>query len=152
MPLESRHLLTIDMTLHPTIEVGATPIGTRRIFTVSGGRFMGERMCGDVLPDGSSDWLTVGADGAARQNVRLILRADDGSLILMTYQGVRHASADVNARVARDEIVSRADYYLRTTPTFETAAPQHDWLNRIVTVAIGERRADGVSYEVFEIL
>ena len=54
--------------------------------------------------------------------------------------------------MACGDSVERVDSYLRTTPTFETAAPEHAWLNRIVTVAIGERRADGVSYEVFEIL
>jgi len=152
MSLDSRHLFTIDMSLHPTIEIGATPVGTRRIFTVSGGHFTGDRIRGEVLTAGSSDWLLVGADGAARQDVRLILRADDGALILMTYRGVRHASADINARVARGEAVERTDYYLRTTPIFETAAPEHAWLNNIVTVAIGERRPNGVRYEVFEIL
>jgi hypothetical protein len=152
MPLNSRHLFDVDMTLHPTIEVGVTPAGTRRVFTVSGGRFTGDRIRGDVLPDGSSDWLVVGADGAARQDVRLILRADDGAVILMTYRGVRHASADVNERVSRGESVERTDYYLRTTPMFETASPEHAWLNKIVSVAIGERRPNGVRYEVFEIL
>jgi hypothetical protein len=152
MPLLSQHLFTIHMTLNPTIEVGDTPHGTRRIFTVSGGRFSGDRVRGEVLPEGSSDWLLVGADGAARQDVRLILRTEDGALILMTYRGVRHASADVNARVARGERVEQTDYYLRTAPMFETSAAEYAWLNRIVSVGIGERRPDGVSYEVFEIL
>lgn len=152
MPLESRHLFTLTMTLHSIIEVGATPAGMRRVFTVAGGRFAGDRVSGDVLPDASSDFLLIGADGAARQDVRLVLRADDGALILMTYRGVRHASDEVNARVARGEIVEREAYYLRTTPIFETAAPQHSWLNRLVSVAVGERSASGVSYEIFEIL
>jgi hypothetical protein len=48
--------------------------------------------------------------------------------------------------------VEQTDYYLRTAPMFETSAAEYAWLNRIVSVGIGERRPDGVSYEVFEIL
>ena len=150
--LRSRHLFTIDMTLPPVLEMGSTPAGTRRVFIVSVGRFTGDRLKGDVLPDASSDLLLVGSDGAARLDVRLVLRTDDGALILMTYRGVRHASPEVQARIARGERVPGTDYYLRTAPFFETSAPAYAWLNKIVSVAIGERHDQGVTYEVFEIL
>ena len=150
--LKSRHLLTITMKLPPTLELGATPAGTRRVFTVSSGQFSGERLRGEVLPQASSDLLLVRADGSSQQDVRLILRTDDGALILMTYRGVRHASQEVNERIARGEHVTSSDYYLRTVPFFETASGKYAWLNRIVSVAVGERQPDGVTYEVFEIL
>ena len=104
------------------------------------------------MPDASSDLLLVGSDGAARLDVRLVLRTDDGALILMTYRGVRHASPEVQARITRGERVPATDYYLRTAPFFETSAPAYAWLNKIVSVAIGERHDHGVTYEVFEIL
>ena len=110
------------MTLPPPLELGDTPAGQRRIFTVSAGQFAGERLQGEVLPQGSSDLLLVRADGSAQQDVRLILRTDDGALILMTYRGVRHASPEVNARIARGEQVAPTDYYLRTAPFFETSS------------------------------
>jgi hypothetical protein len=84
--------------------------------------------------------------------VRLLLRTDDDALILMTYRGVRHASQEVSARLARGEAVAPTDYYLRTAPFFETSSPRYEWLNKIVSVGVGERTADGVEYEVFEIL
>ena len=37
-------------------------------------------------------------------------------------------------------------------PLFETAAAKYDWLNRIVAVGIGHRRADGPVYSIFEVL
>ena len=49
----------------------------------------------------------------------------------------------------RDGVV---DYYLRTAPFFEASAPKYAWLKKIVSVAIGERTPDGVTYEVCEIL
>jgi hypothetical protein len=48
--------------------------------------------------------------------------------------------------------VPSTDYYLRTTPLFETGAPRYDWLNRIVAVGVGERLPQGARYEVFEVL
>lgn len=140
------------MKLAPTLELGATPAGTRRVFTVIGGEFAGDRLRGEVLPQASSDLLLVRFDGSAQQDVRLILRTEDGALVLMTYRGVRHASPEVNARIARREAVGPSEYYLRNAPFFETSSPKYAWCNLIVTVGIGERHPDGVSYEVFEIL
>jgi hypothetical protein len=152
LELKSRHLFTITMTLPPTLELGDTPVGQRRVFTVSDGQFAGDQLRGEVLPQASSDLLLVRTDGSSQQDVRLILRTDDGALILMTYRGVRHASPEVSARIARGEQVAPTDYYLRTAPFFETSSPKYAWLNQIVSVAVGERLADGVRYEVFEVL
>jgi hypothetical protein len=150
--LQSRHLFTITMKLPPTLDLGDTPAGNRRIFTVSGGQFAGERLRGEVLPQASSDLLLLRADRSYQQDVRLILRTVDSALILMTYRGVRHASAEVDARVARGERVAPTDYYLRTAPFFETSSADYAWLNKIVSIGVGEREPDGVKYEVFEIL
>jgi Protein of unknown function (DUF3237) len=150
--LRSRPLFTITMKLPPTLELGDTPAGTRRVFTVAGGTFTGDRLRGEVLAQGGSDLLLVRTDGSSQQDVRLLLCTDDGALILMTYRGVRHASAEVNARIARGEPVAPSEYYLRTAPFFETSSPTYTWLNKIVSIATGERTPDGVTYEVFEIL
>jgi hypothetical protein len=150
--LRPRPLFTITMKLPPVLELGDTPAGKRRVFTVAGGTFAGDRLRGEVLAQGSSDLLLVRADGSRQQDVRLLLRTDDGALVLMTYRGVFHASADVNARMARGEVVAPSEYYLRTAPFFETSSPTYAWLNKIVSIAVGERSPDGVTYEVFEIL
>jgi len=105
----SRPLFTITMKLPPTLEVGDTPAGNRRVFTAAGGTFAGDRLRGEVLAQGSSDLLLVRTDGSSQQDVRLILRTDDGALILMTYRGVRHASAEVNGRIARGEAVAPSE-------------------------------------------
>jgi hypothetical protein len=84
--------------------------------------------------------------------VRLPLQTHDGALILMTYRGIRHSSPEVAQRIARGENVPATDYYLRTAPFFENAAPAYDWLNRIVAVGMGERLPNGAAYDVFEIL
>jgi hypothetical protein len=150
--LQSNHLFTLTIKLQPTIELGDTPAGKRRIFAVTGGEFEGDKIRGTVMPIIGSDLLLVRADGSAQQDVRMLLKTDDGAMVLMTYRGVRHASDEVNARIARGEAVNGAEYYLRTAPFFETSSPKYAWINKIVSVGVGERRADAVVYEVYEIL
>ncbi|HET9315992.1 MAG TPA: DUF3237 domain-containing protein [Vicinamibacteria bacterium] len=150
--LRSRPLFTIRMTLHPMHELGQTPMGRRRIVPVREGTFEGDRLRGTVRTDAGGDWLLLRADGTYQMDVRLTLETDDGALVLMCYRGVRAASEEVSARIARGETVPASEYYLRSTPFFETSDPRYAWLNNLVAVGVGDRRPDGVSYEVFEIL
>jgi hypothetical protein len=150
--LRSQPLFNLQIQLHPFQELGLTPQGQRRIIPVSGGTFEGTRLRGIVLPHAGGDWLLVRGDGAFQQDVRLTLQTDDGALIYMSYRGVRHASAEVTARLALGERVDPSEYYLRTAPFFETAAEPYAWLNKVVAVGVGERRPDGAVYEVFEVL
>lgn len=147
-----RPLFTLHLELHPYQILGATPNGHRRIVPVSGGSFAGERLRGTVLPHAGSDWLLERADGSFQQDVRLTLSTDDGALIGMTYRGVRHSAPEVAARLARGEAVEPSEYYLRTAPFYETAAPAYAWLNKIVSISTGRRTASGVTYEVYEVL
>jgi hypothetical protein len=152
LSLQARPLFDLSIHLHPTIELGRTPAGGRRIFPVSGGSFEGDRLKGEVSPLIGSDLLLMRADGAFQQDVRLLLVTDDDAHILMTYRGVRRASAEVDQRLARGEIVDRSEYYLRTTPYFETSSERYGWINSIVAVAQGGRIPGGVHYEIYEIL
>jgi len=150
--LRSRPLFHIRMTLHPMHELGHTPMGRRRIVPVKDGTFEGDRLRGVVRTDAGGDWLLQRADGSYQMDVRLTLETHDGALVLMCYRGVRHASDDVSARIAAGETVPASDYYLRSTPFFETSDPRYTWLNHVIAVGVGDRRPDGVSYDVFEIL
>jgi hypothetical protein len=150
--LASRPLFTIQMSLHPLHDLGATPHGHRRVIPVSGGAFEGDRLRGSVLPHAGSDWLIERADGAFQQDARLGLQTDDGAVISMTYRGIRYSAPDVAARLARGEAVDHSEYYLRTAPFFETGAPRYAWLNTILAIGVGRRIPAGVIYDVFEIL
>jgi len=140
--------MRLDVRMAP---VGATPTTTRRIGFVFGGRFEGERLSGEVL-DGGSDWQSLRPDGSLLLNVRLVLKAHDGQLIAMTYQGLRRGPRDVIERLERGEDVDPASYYFRINPTFETASEKHGWLNGVLAVGLGHRYADGPVYNLFELL
>ena len=115
------------------------------------GFFEGDRLSGRVL-DGGSDWQTVRHDGTVRLNARLTLCTSDNALVSMMYQGVRHGPADVIARLESGETVDPKSYYFRTTTSFQTSAPQYDWVNRVIGLGIGHRLADGPIYSIFELL
>lgn len=151
MPLRSRLLFTMKLSVGALLTVGGPEGSARRIANVSGGTFDGERMRGNVLPDGT-DWQTLRGDGAVMLDARVVLKAHDGALIAMTYAGIRHGSPDVMERLTRGEHVDIGSYYFRIAPTFATSDPRYEWLNRIVAVGTGERLPGGPRYDVHEIL
>ena len=132
-------------------DVGETPYGRRRIATVTGGTFEGEEIQGTVLPSPGGDWLLLRRDGILMLNVRLTLKTDDGHLIYMRYEGMRHGPPWVIEQLNKGEKVDPNQYYFRTTPWFETASEKYRFLNRIVCVATGRRDPTGPVYEVFHI-
>src|SRR5258708_22771404 len=82
--LKSNHLFTLTIKLQPTIELGDTPPGKRRIFEVTGGEFEGDRIRGTIMPIICSDLLLVRADGSAQQDVRMFLKTDDEAIGAIT--------------------------------------------------------------------
>jgi hypothetical protein len=149
--VQTRPLFVMRLDVRKLQIVGPSPGAYRRVGAVFGGSFEGERLSGEVL-DGGSDWQTVRDDGATALDVRLILRTNDDVLISMTYRGIRHGPPEIIERIEKGEVVDPTTHYFRTAPFFETAAPKYDWINRVVAVGIGYRKADGPVYSVFEVL
>ena len=149
MKLQS--LFRAEITLAPAQELGATPLGRRRIIAITGGCFRGERLSGDVLA-GGADWQLTRADSVAELEARYTLQTTDGALIYVENRGYRHGPKEILERLAAGEAVDPSLYYMRTTPRFETGAPRYAWLNRVVCVAAGARRPAAVDLEVFEVL
>jgi len=132
------------------LSVGVTPLGERRIIPITGGRFEGEKLAGDVLP-GGADWQIVRSDGTALLEARYTLRTRDGALVYVRNRGVRSGPPEVLARLARGEAVDPASYYFRTVPQFETGAPPYAWLNDLVAVGSAARAAGAVTLDFFAV-
>ena len=143
-------LFKAEITLAAPQELGDTPMGRRRIINITGGRFHGERLSGRVLP-GGADWQVIRADGVADLDARYTFETRDGALIYVRNHGLRHGPPEVLKRLMAGEAVDPLTYYMRTTPTFETGDARYAWLNRIICVATGARRAAAVELEVFEV-
>jgi hypothetical protein len=150
--MNSRLLMMLLVEVSTPQNIGAVPRGTRRTAPLSGGRFEGPRLRGTVLPGGSADWQLLRADGVLELDLRATLQTDDGALIWMRSFGFRHGPPEVIAAIGRGEPVDPARYYFRITPRFETAHPTYAFLNRVVAVATGDRRAEGPVYTIHEVL
>jgi len=149
--LDLRPFCDLEIRLGAPLELGIALRGRRRIIPITGGTVSGARLQGAVLP-GGADWQTVFEDGTAQLEARYTLKIDDGALIDVTNYGYRHGPPDVLAALARGEPVDPQQYYMRTTPRFETGDPRHAWLNHTLFVATGARLPDAVRIIVFEIL
>ncbi|AMO22657.1 DUF3237 domain-containing protein [Ramlibacter solisilvae] len=150
--IRTRPLFEMRLQVPQIVDMGDTPLGRRRIATVTGGSFHGERLRGEVVGAPAGDWLLQRKDGVTVLDVRLLLRTDDGEHIYMSYRGVRHGPADVMARLAAGEPVDPGSYYFRIVPVFETAATQYEWINKIVAVGTGRREPSGPVYAIEELL
>lgn len=148
--VRTRPLFVLKEAVPPLFVVGQTPNGFRRIGVVPGGSFEGERLSGEVVS--GNDWQSVRTDSCIKLDVRLLLKTTDGALIVMTYTSLRAGSPDIIQKLDKGEHVDPASYYFRMIPIFETSAPQYDWINRIVSVGVGHRLADGPLYSIFEVL
>lgn len=149
--MDSRLLMTLKVLIVGTQRIGAVPHGTRVTALVGGGHFEGSRLRGRVLP-GAGDWTLLRADGVLELDLRLTLETDDGVRIHMTSFGLRYGPPDVIAAIARGESVDPSTYYFRTTPRFEVGHSKYAFLNRLLAVSSGDRRADGPTYTIDEIL
>jgi hypothetical protein len=152
--LETPPKLSLALVLHVKVgapmEVGTVPRGRRRIIPIEGGTFDGPNLRGTVL-SGGADWQIVRPDGVSELDTRYALKTDAGELIYIQNAGIRHAPADVTKKLLAGEDVDPALVYFRTVPTFETAAPNLQWLMRSIFVATGERHPNDVVIRVWKV-
>src|SRR5947207_13028729 len=108
--MDSRLLMTLQVAVVGVQKIGAVPHGTRVTAPIARGHFEGPRLRGKVLP-GGGDWTLLRGDGVLELDLRLTLETDDGALIHMTSDGLRHDAPGVAAGRARGETADPATYY-----------------------------------------
>jgi hypothetical protein len=62
MKPELEFVFELNGALEPSVTVGQTPHGLRRVVPISGGRFEGPAIRGTIVP-GGADWQVVRSDG-----------------------------------------------------------------------------------------
>jgi hypothetical protein len=112
--------MEIALTLGAPQTPGATPYGKRNLTPITGGRFEGPRIKGEVLQ--GADWQLLRADGVTTLEVEHMLKAEDGALIRVTNHGLAN-------------IAPGSAPYLRGALAFEAPIGPHDWLNKSVFLA-----------------
>jgi Protein of unknown function (DUF3237) len=130
--------------------LGITPTGERRYVPLSGGRVSGPELNGQIV-EGGVDWQWLRSDGVIEIAAHYVIRADDGGLIEVRSDGLRHGSAEVLAQLARGETVPRDAMYFRTAVRFTSGAAAWAHLNRVIAIACGAREARLVKLDLYRL-
>ncbi|WP_421838855.1 DUF3237 domain-containing protein [Novosphingobium sp.] len=150
MTIALEHVCDLVVELSAPHEMGAALTGTRRIIPIVGGTARGERINGRILNVGA-DWQTVQAGGVAQLDARYAIETDDGAVIEVVSQGIRHASAEVAARIVAGEAVPPSEYYMRTAIRLDCGHPDYAWVARSIYVADGGKVGNTVRLAVWRV-
>lgn len=151
MTLVLEHATDLLVELSRPHEMGECPDGTRRIIPIVGGTASGPLLSGRVLNVGA-DWQTVLSGGIADLDARYAIETDDGAVIEIVSQGIRHASPEVHARIAGGEQVPPEQYYMRTAIRLASGHPAYAWVNRTLFLASGGKVGNMVKLSVWKVL
>ena len=132
------------------VTLGPGKHGERRYVPLGGGTVRGPELNG-TLVEGGVDWQVARADGVLEIAAHYVIRADDGALIEVQSNGLRHGPAEVMSRLARGEEVGRDEYFFRTLVRFTTGAPQWAHLNKVMAIACGQREAAWVRLDLYRL-
>lgn len=145
-----KYFADLSVQVGAPIEVGRTARGLRRMIPITGGEARGEGWTARVLP-GGADYQLIVNDTTAQLQAHYVLETDAGDRIYVHNQAIRHASAEVTARLLRGEPVDPAQVYFRCQPAFETASPALAWINERLFVGSGVRHPERVAMQFFEL-
>ena len=149
-PPRLEFLMAISAEVGELVNMGAAPLGERRVVYITGGTFAGPRLRGEVI--GGADWQIARRDGALELDARYALKEERGGIVQVISQGLRHGPPEVLARLARGEAVDPASYFFRTFMRFETGAPELAFLNTAMALATAVRQARRVELRCYRVL
>ena len=108
--------------------------GERRYVPIVGGSISGPELNGEIV-EGGVDWQVLRADGVLDIAAHYVLRLNDGALIEVQSDGVRHGTP----------------VYFRTVVRFTTGHPDWLHLNKLLALASGERLPDRVLLDFWRV-
>jgi Protein of unknown function (DUF3237) len=132
------------------VTLGHATYGERRYVPLGGGTVRGPELNG-ALVEGGVDWQVNRSDGVLDIAAHYVIRADDGALIEVRSEGMRHGPPEVMARLSRGDAVPRDAYFFRTIVRFTTGAEAWRHLNKVLALAVGQREARLVLLDLYRI-
>lgn len=132
--------MRLAVTLGDNEIVGACHDGERMNYPITGGRFVGRGIAGQVIGSGA-DISYLRRDGVSVIDALYRIRADDGTVIVVHNTGLYEEPATS----------PRGRSYLVTRPVFTAPDGPHDWLNRTFFIGTVDDMAGGVLVSVYEV-
>lgn len=120
----------------PPLKLGDDGCGAARVVPILGGTVTGPSLNGRILP-GGADEQRIRADGLTRIRARYLIETEQGGLVRVSSQGLRHGPPEVMAALLRGEPVDPAQVWFRAVIRLETADKTQDTLNFDMWLATG---------------
>ena len=146
-----QYFCELRVKLDPALVVGETAHGTRRIIPIIGGTVSGPTIKGEII-GGGADWQVLRKDGVTELEAHYQFKTDDGVLIYIKNPGIRAATPEIAAKLAKGEKVDPSEYYFRAVPKFEAPLGKYREINNAIYVCTGERLPDAVLIKVYKVL
>ena len=112
---------TIEAEIAQPLEMGDTIDGKRLSIPITGGKFYGDDIKGDILP-GGADYQVIRNDGVVMLHAVYMIKTQDGVLINVVNDGLIVPAQDDKPG------------YFRTSPRFIAPQGKYDWLNKAIFV------------------
>lgn len=132
--------LRLAVHLGPMEILGACHDGERMNYPITGGRFKGRGLSGEVIGSGA-DISYLRRDGVSVIDALYRIRTDDGVVIVVHNSGLYEDPATS----------PRGRSYLVTRPMFTAPDGPYDWLNRSFFIGTVDDMAGGVLVSVYEV-
>ncbi|MER6514973.1 DUF3237 domain-containing protein [Nonomuraea sp. NPDC001636] len=129
-------VLRLHIVRGAPLDLGDTGYGRRVIVPLTGGRFTGPELNGNLLPEAAADRQLTFPDGTILGDLRCTLRTDLGHLLQMRSHTIAYGDAP-------------GELPIRATTRLEATDPHLRWVNRGVFISVGSRRGDSAIYETY---
>lgn len=121
----------------------------RAFCKVATGTIRGPRLNGRVVDDGG-DWLVFRSDGTIDTDSRMMIAADDGTLLYMRSRGCIRTPSGAASGLGGDAQGDVAHPY-RCAPYFDAPPGPHAWLSQTLLLGTGTVSRQGCVLELFEV-
>jgi hypothetical protein len=115
---------------------GRSARGTPQLIAFSGGTVTGPALAGCVLP-GGADVQLIRGDGVAEIDAKYLIETERGARVFVHNCGIARGAP--------------GGLYFRSSPTFETDAPDLQWLMQHVFVGTGAVSGSGIELRWFKV-
>ncbi|MDI3330272.1 MAG: DUF3237 domain-containing protein [Micrococcus sp.] len=145
------YVATIEVEVSPTIDIGTTAHGLRRVAPIRGGRVTGPGLSGKVL-DAGADFQRYPTADVAHLEANYVLELEDGHRILVENRAVRTGAPEDLQAMMDGRQVDPSRIYFRCVPELSAdESGPYAWMNRTLFIGVGERRPAGVRIDVFRL-
>jgi len=155
MQPELKYSFSIEIEVDKPVMVNATAEGGKRqLISILEGKVSG-KITGTVLPGGIDSQIIL-PDGTCHLSARYGVQTDQGCVYIEN-NGIRRIPAQWRDRLFDEDMsffneIPQEAIYFKAVPKFEIYSESLRWMTESIFICTGQRTAQGVSLQFYELL